>query len=258
MADGTQSIGRALHILKAFDDHHPTWELAQLVEAVGLNKTTVFRILAALEAEGLIEKTNTGEYRLGSEMIAMGGRAARANPLREVASGHLRALARACGETTTLEIARRNGDSGGYMLVIDEVLGKHLVGITQYIGTRLPIHATSTGKALLAFLDDDARHELVTFPLPAFTQQTNITEAAFFAELDAICEDGYALAVGELEEGVVAIGAPVFDHNGNVTAAISMVGPSVRLNREQAHTLAVEVRETALRISHDIGYRALG
>ncbi len=252
---GTQSINRALHILKVFDDHNPRWELPALVEAVGLNKTTVFRILAALEAEGLVEKADTGEYRLGSEMIAMGGRAARANPLREAASGHLRALTRATGETTTLEIARRDTDGAAYMLVIDEVLGKHLVGITQYIGTRLPIHATSTGKVVLAYLPEDSRRDLLPPDLAPLTAHTHHSLDDFIAMLDVTRDHGYALVVGELEEGVVAVGAPVFDANGNPIAAVSLVGPSVRFTRAKAAAVAPQVLETARCISHDIGYR---
>jgi IclR family acetate operon transcriptional repressor len=252
---GTQSINRALHILKAFDDHNPRWELSALVEAVGLNKTTVFRILAALEAEGLIEKTDTGEYRLGSEMIAMGGRAARANPLREAASPHLKALTRATGETTTLEIIRRDTDGAAYMLVIDEVLGKHLVGITQYIGTRLPVHATSTGKVILAYLTDDARADLLPPDLQPLTAHTHQSPDAFIAALQTAYTNGYALVVGELEEGVVAVGAPIFNADGYPIAALSLVGPSVRFTRSRAAELAPQVIATAHRISHDIGYR---
>ncbi len=254
---GTQAINRALQILKVFDDHNPRWELTALVEAVGLNKTTVFRILTALEAEGLIEKTDTGEYRLGSEAIAIGGRAARANPLREAASGHLRALSRSTGETTTLEIVRRDVDGAAYMLVIDEVLGKHLVGITQYIGTRLPIHATSTGKAVLAFLPDNARHDLLPPEFTPLTAHTNHNVDAFNMALDATYACGYALVAGELEEGVIAVGAPVFDANGGPIAAVSLVGPSVRFTRSRATELASQVVEAAHYISHDIGYREI-
>ncbi len=252
---GTQSINRALQILKAFDDHNPHWELAALVAEVGLNKTTVFRILTALESEGLIEKTEMGEYRLGSEVIAMGGRAARANPLRQAAGPHLRALTRATGETTTLEIARYDANGGAYMLVIDEVLGKHLVGITQYIGTRLPIHATSTGKAILAHLPEAARHDLLPLELAPLTAHTQYSVDDINAALGTAREQRYSLVVGELEEGVVAVGAPIFDVDGHPIAAVSLVGPSVRFTPTLARQAAPHVVETAHRISCDIGYR---
>lgn len=255
MTNGTQSIDRALSVLSAFDDHHPTLSLIELVERLDLNKTTAFRILTALEHAGYIDKTANGDYRLGSELIALGGRAARANPLRDAAHIHLQDLTRRTGETTTLEVIRRDERDEPFMLVIDEVLGKHLVGITQYIGTRLPIHATSTGKAVLAYLAPDARADYLRFPLPTLTHHTVTSEVDFLAELERACQQGYALVGGELEEGLVAVGAPIFDTNGQPIAAISLVGPSVRLSRGLAVELAADVVHTAQAISHTIGYR---
>jgi DNA-binding IclR family transcriptional regulator len=141
------------------------------------------------------------------------------------------------------------------MLVIDEVLGRHLVGITQYIGTRLPLHATSTGKAILAYLPDEARQELLPPELAPLTPHTNHTTDAFNAALATAYDCGYALVAGELEEGVIAVGAPIFDANGLPIAAVSLVGPSVRFTRARATELAAQVIEAARCISHDIGYR---
>lgn len=253
--DGTQSIQRALHILKLFDDNCPQWELTALANAAALNKTTVFRILSALEAEGLVERTDDGNgYRLGSEMIALGGRAARANSLRNVSQPALQALSKASGETTTLEILRPDAGGTWSMLVIDEVLGRHLVGITQYIGSRLPIHATSTGKVLLAYMPPTERDALLPPTLEALTESTR-TRAAFLTELETVRRDGYAIAHGELERGLVAIGAPIFDHNGNAQAAISLISPSVRMNTARIASLTADVLTTAAQISQRIGYR---
>src|SRR5690606_9220697 len=122
---------------------------------------TLFRILGALEHEGLLEKNDEGRYVLGSEMIALGGRAARVNNLRTVSHPILKHLTSLTGETTTLEVLRSESNQTWSMLVIDEVIGKHIVGITQYIGSRLPVHATSTGKAVLAFADGDTQETIL-------------------------------------------------------------------------------------------------
>src|SRR5690606_19183745 len=108
--DGTQSIIRALSVLKMFDDANPSWDLQELTDASKLNKTTLFRILGALEYEGLLEKTDEGRYVLGSEMIALGGRAARVNNLRTVSHPILKHLTTLSGETTTLEVMRAESD----------------------------------------------------------------------------------------------------------------------------------------------------
>lgn len=253
--DGTQSILRALSVLKMFDDAHPTWDLQDLTDASQLNKTTLFRILGALEYEGLIEKNDEGRYRLGSEMIALGGRAARANNLRTISHPILKHLTNTTGETTTLEVMRSESDQTWSMLVIDEVIGKHLVGITQYIGSRLPLHATSTGKAVLAFIDDDTRQNLLSAQMAGYTDLTHIEPNALLADLDHISEQGFALAYGELELGLVAIGAPIFNANQQVIAAISLTGPSVRIKRNDVDALAQHVCKHAADISYQLGYR---
>jgi DNA-binding IclR family transcriptional regulator len=252
---GTQSIVRTLHILKLFDDANPRWSLHDLTQASGLNKTTLFRMLGALESEGLLEKDANGDYMLGSELIALGGRAARANNLRSCSHDPLRMLTQQTGETTTLEILRPDRDGTWSTLVIDEVLGRFLVGITQYIGSRLPIHATSTGKIMLAYLDADERDTLLNGHFEQITDATLSDHDALLGELAQIHQQGYATAIGEMERGLVAIGAPIFDVNGRVQAAISLTGPSVRLRDAQINAYIPLVCQTAATISHQIGYR---
>lgn len=237
--DGTQSIIRALRVLKMFDDANPTWDLQDLTEASQLNKTTLFRILGALEHEGLLERTEDGSYQLGSETIALGGRAKRVNNLRAVSHPILKELTARTGESTTLEVLRET-DGHWSMLVIDEVLGKHLIGIHQYIGSRLPVATTSTGKAVLAHLDDDYRQHI----------------SLALDEIATIQAQGYALAYGELEVGLVAIGAPIFGADKDVRAAISLTGTSMRIERDDVPELAALVCEHAQRISYQLGYRA--
>lgn len=254
MTNGTQAVDRAVQLIKLFDDEQPYWDLTQLVDASGLNKTTVHRLLGALESEGLIERHDDNRYKLGSELIALGGRAARANNLRTVSHPHLQALTEQTGETTTLEILRPDRDGQLTMLVIDEVLGRHLVGITQYIGSRLPVHATSTGKAVMAFQAPQVIERVMAQAAETFTPTTLGTEA-YQRELEATRERGYATALGELETGLIAIGAPVFDHNSHVQAAISVIGPSVRIDDTRLAELIPLALETANSISHQIGYR---
>jgi len=246
--EGTQSIVRALGVLKMFDDDNPTWDLQDLTTATGLNKSTLHRILGALEHEGLLERRDDARYYLGSEMIALGGRAARVNNLRTVSHPILHKLTNATGETTTLEVLRPDTGQGWYMLVIDEVLGKHLVGITQYIGSRLPVHTTSTGKAILAFTDADTKKNVIT---AAKGQLSDYIEQ----ELTTIRDQRYTIAYGELEAGLVAIGAPIFDANDEVRAAISLTGPSVRIKQSDLAALAEHVHAHAAQISHQLGYR---
>ncbi len=252
---GTQSIIRTIRLLKAFDDRQPEWSLSDLAEETGLPKTTAFRLLSALESEGLVRKSAEGGYRLGSEMIALGGRAMRANELRTVAHDPLRALARQTGETTTLEILRPDGGGRLTTLVIDETLGRYRVGITQYIGSRLPVHATSTGKAMLAFGPEQVVKEVLKYRLTPFTGKTLTTAADLREALPSIRRRGFATAEGELEAGVMAAAAPIIDHLGGVLAAISIVGPSIRVDRAALDEFGRLVAATTRDIAHALGYR---
>ncbi|MCP4421319.1 MAG: helix-turn-helix domain-containing protein, partial [Chloroflexi bacterium] len=102
---GTQAILRAISILHVFTDAQPEWRLSDLVEAVDLNRTTTYRLLTALETTGMVTRDTEGElYRLGSEIIALGGRALRANPLRKVTHPELKRLSSLTGETVTIDI----------------------------------------------------------------------------------------------------------------------------------------------------------
>lgn len=248
---GTQAVLRAIALLKAFTDEQPQLGLAELARMVGLNKTTAYRMLTALESQGLVARNPANDtYRLGPEVISLGGRALRANDLRSVSRAELEGLARATGEAATLETL-----VGLEVLVLDDVSGAHLIGATQYIGARWPAHATSTGKALLAFLSDADLEAVLSAPLAQVTAQTITVPEDLRQELAAVREQGYARAVEELEAGFSAIGAPVRNHDGQVVAALSLNGPSARLTPERLDEIAPLVVEAAGRVSEQLGYK---
>jgi DNA-binding IclR family transcriptional regulator len=246
---GTQAVLRAITLLKTFTDAQPQLGLADLARTVGLNKTTTYRLLTALESEGLVARNPaTDLYRLGPEVIAMGGRAMRVNDLRSVSQAELEALARATGETISLEVL-----AGAEVLVLDAVSGAHLIGATQYIGARWPAFATSTGKTLLAFLPEVEREAVLQQPLSQVTAQPNADPAALRQELADIRRQGYATAIEELEPDFSAIGAPIFNYDGQVVAAISINGPSARLTPERLLELAPLIVAAGGRISAQLG-----
>lgn len=266
MADtypGTQAVSRAIQLLKYFDDQKPVWSLNDLVLASQLNKTTTFRILSALENEGLLRRTTEGSYRLGSEMIALGGCAMRSNELRTVSRSHIRELSHNTRETVTLEtlhISKNNPrddtpDNQWHMLVIDETLSRYRVGISQFIGSRLPVHASSTGRVVLANLKQEMFEQFLHCPRPKYTDATITAVSPLKKELKRIQKQGYAIVQGEIEEGLVAIGAPIFDYNSHVQSAISVVVPSFRVKRGDLPDLAQQVVAKANTISKLLGYR---
>ena len=171
---GAQTIARAVAILKCFTDTQPQLSLAEVVQATSLNKATAYRMLAALEKEGLITRLGDGEaYRLGSEAIALGGRALRATTLHGASLHELEALAQATGETATVETLIDD-----HMFILNEVMSARLLGAMPSIGTRWALHATSTGKAMLAHLPAAELQRLLARPLARFTVHTLATAAA--------------------------------------------------------------------------------
>lgn len=248
---GTQAVMRAIALLKAFTDEQPQLGLAELARIVGLNKTTTYRLLTALENQGLIARNPANDtYRLGPEVIALGGRALRASDLRSVSRAELEGLARTAGETATLEVLL-----GLDVLVLDEMSGAHLIGATHYIGARWPVHATSTGKVLLAFLPEAELEAVLQQPLAQVTGQTLAAPELLRPALAQIRVSGYAIAIEELEVGFSAMAAPVRNHDGQVIAALSINGPSARLTPERLQEVAPQIVEAASRVSAQLGFK---
>jgi DNA-binding IclR family transcriptional regulator len=237
-------------LLKAFSDAQPEWALTDLAQATGLNKTTAFRLLAALEAEGLVMRNSlSGGYRLGVELVALGGCAMRANPLRAVSRPLLEDLAQACDESATLEVL-----AGQQVLIVDEVSSRHPMGMSQDVGSRLPAHATATGKLLLAHQAAQMLETTLRMPLARLTEQTVVELDRLHTQFEQIRQQGFAVATGELEPGFTAIAAPIYDRERVVVAAISAGGSSLRLIPERQPEIAGLVQLAARQISRQLGY----
>jgi DNA-binding IclR family transcriptional regulator len=246
---GTQTVMRAMTLLKAFSDERPEWGLSDLARSVGLNKATAFRLLNALESEGMLARNpRTDQYRLGPETIALGARALRANDLRSAARPVLSALAFTVSETATLEILE-----GGDALILDEVAGPSLIGSAPSLGTRWPAYATSTGKVLISELEESDRNRRLPRRLSRITDRTITDRAALERELAKVRTRGFATAIEELEQGYVAIAAPVRDHDGRIVAGISVGGPGARLTSARIAAIGPEVRKAAADVSRRLG-----
>ena len=247
---GTQAVLRAIALLKAFTGDKPEMDLPDLADQVDLTRTTTHRLLSALESEDLVAKDPlTHDYRLGPAAIALGSRALRTNDLRNIARPYLESLAARTRETATLEVL-----VDGRMLILDEVLGAHLVGTTPSVGTAWAIHATSTGKVLLAHLTETDRKKLLKKPLTRYTPRTITNCGKLRKEFEQARQRGYAIAAEELEEGYVAVGAAVTGPLGNPVGSLSVGGPSVRLKRDQLSELRKLVTAAARKVSIRLGY----
>jgi DNA-binding IclR family transcriptional regulator len=242
---GTQAVIRAIAILKAMAQSDHGFGITELAVALDLNKAAVFRLLGALEGEGMVARDNTsGAYRLGTELITLGASALGSTDLSAAARDELVELVQQTGETATLEVL-----VGNEVLIIGEVQGRFLLGSTPELGMRWPAHATSTGKVLLALIQPPPPIGQLTKRTP----KTVVSRRDLERDLEHVRQHGYASASDELEVGFTALAAPVRNHFGNVVAALSINGPSARLRPQVLRGMVAPVRSAADRISRRLG-----
>lgn len=254
-ARGTQAIRRAIRILKAFDSVQPNWDPSALSTALGLARGTVVRMLSALEEEGFVVRSDSGRYSLGPELIVLGHLAVRETDLRIVAEPHMNELSEQSCEAVTLEVPSVSLErSPASMLVIQEVAGKHLLGVRPFAGRRLPLHATSTGQALLAALPEDGLEKHLPRTLESYTERTVVDHTKLRERLRQVREQGYAYVAGELERGLVAMAAAVFDAKGAPVAALSIHWPKVRFDEAKTELYGSWLKGSASAISKRLGY----
>ena len=240
---GAQAALRAVRLLKIFSNERPEMSLAELSKASGLNKTTTHRLLRALQSEGLIERNAaTSAYSLGAGLMALGVQALSSNDLRRRVRPLLRMLAKETGETATLEVPVEDS-----MLILDEVAGSHVLGTAGNVGTRWPIHATSTGKVWLAFEDDGL--DRLNEELRPLTASTDVRKDAFPAQLQEIRRRGYAVTVDELEDGFTAVATVIRGALGDVQGALSIGGPTQRLSAARRAELGTALCRTAAKLN---------
>jgi DNA-binding IclR family transcriptional regulator len=240
---GAQAALRAVRLLKLFTNERPEMSLAEISRASGLNKTTTHRLLRALQSESLIDRNPaTSAYSLGAGLMALGVQALASSDLRRRVRPVLRTLARETGETATLEVPFEDS-----MLILDEVAGNHVIGAAGNIGTRWPIHATSTGKAWLAF--DEAGIERLASELKALTGSTLTDRDALKPQLAEIRRRGYAITVDEVEDGFTAVATIIRGVLGDVQGALSIGGPTQRLTSSRRAELGATLCRAAQRLS---------
>lgn len=219
-SNGTQSIDRAAHLVRLVVQADEPITFTALAEATGLARSTTSRLLAALEANHLLERTRAGEY-ISGPLFAL--YAARHDPWSQVArlaDPVLQKVGAATGETVNLAVPR-----GDTVVQIAQVNGTYLLGARDWLHTTVPPHCSALGKVLYAF-------DCLTLPegdLEQRTEHSVATAAALATECATIRRRGHATAREELEIGLDAVAAPVRGQDGTVIAALGVSGPTARL-----------------------------
>jgi DNA-binding IclR family transcriptional regulator len=193
-----------------------------MAESLGVHKSTASRLAAALERGGYLARSGR-RYRLGAELIRLGTLAAGSFDVVARMHAAMEKLAARTGETVNLAVP-----SGDGILNVAEIPSSYILSCSAgWTGRRTKPHAVANGKVLMAY-------QAITIPadLERYTARTITSPAELRAELAAVRRNGYATAVGELEEGLVAVAAPVFGAGGGCVAALSVSGPASRMPPE--------------------------
>jgi|DewCreStandDraft_1066081.scaffolds.fasta_scaffold00555_19 DNA-binding IclR family transcriptional regulator len=248
-----QVLDRAMAILELLWQQGRELNAQQISAHIGVNKSTVRRLLKALAYHRLLEEDErTGQYRLGMKLFELGSSVVARLDIRARARPYLERLVLETGETAHLCILDR-----GEVLYLDKHEPMRTMRIPSEVGRRNPAYCTAVGKALLAYLPEEELEELVRRQgLRAYTPRTITTLAELKQELARVRERGYAVDDEEFEEGLKCIGAPVRDYSGRVVASISIAGPAFRLTEEKIPILAQSVMAVARELSEELGYRA--
>ena len=247
-ASSVQSVDRALTILETLARSGEAG-VTDLATALEVHKSTAFRLVATLESHGLVEQIDgRGKYRLGIGLLRLAGATTARLDVVQEARPISRKLAADTGETVNVAVlADRSA------LYLDQVAGSSALQSHNWVGQHIPLHATANGKVLLIDLDDERQGEMLG-RLQAFTDTTITTRDKLRKELALVREQGYAVAVDELEVGLAAIAAPIHNAHGDVIASMSVSGPTFRHTEERIEQIIPPLVEAAAEVSHRLGW----
>lgn len=252
--NSVQSLERALDLLEALATGGELG-VTELANRTGLVPSTAHRLLHTLTLRGWVTHSSaTGRYLLGYKVSEVAsGVEQRLERLRAVARPHLESIQRATGETVNLVVV-----DGERVVYVDQVEGTRNVRMFTAVGTTVPAHSTSAGKAIMAHWEPGAVAALYAphEPFQQLTPRTLGTVAALEDDFVRIRRRGYAIDNEEHELGVGCVAAPVFDHTGRPAAAISVSGPSARILQAEPAALGSLLVDRAGQVSAALGHRA--
>jgi DNA-binding IclR family transcriptional regulator len=246
MSARLQTADRALQVLQQFRSQAEGLTVTEIATRLGLHRSTASRLVSTMEARGFLERDAAGSLlRLGPEVARIGRIALAGRELATVARPVLDGLAAETGETVTLAVPTHRE-----VLTVAQADGNYFVSSGKWVGVRTPLHCAADGKVLLAF--DGARADLAD--LTKRTKRTIVDPEALARELDAVRRRGFAVAQGELEEGLVGLAVPVWEA-GSCIAALCVSGPEYRLDGKTARRLAPRCKARAVELERSLGAR---
>ncbi|MEA4908897.1 MAG: IclR family transcriptional regulator [Chloroflexi bacterium] len=250
-AEKTQTLDRVIALLDCFSAEHPELGVREVARLVNLSSSTAGRLLAAMKENGILTQNPvTREYSMGPKVLTWASTYTSTLDVRAKAQPALRELYLKTLETVSLYIL-----DGNERVCIERLESPRNVRTVVQVGGRLPLYAGSAGKVFLAFLSPQRRQEILSATaLTPLTRYTIVDTDSLEKELKKIRKQGYAVSFGEWKLEAAGIGAPIFNINGEVVAAVTISGPSQRFTKASITEHAPEVVRVAAQISRELGY----
>lgn len=250
------ALVRGLEVLRAFNADHPTLSLSELAGVLGWSRTAPYRFVHTLQRLGYLQQDpQTRRYRLGSRVLELGFEYLHSLQLPEMAQPYLERLRQETGASAHLGIL-----DGLEVVYVARAQTRLMSASNVHVGSRLPAHATSMGKILLAFQPPEILEELLQqTTLTAYTNRTITDPSRLRQELTAIRQCGYVFNDQEFEFGIRSIAAPIYQSGGQVVAALNVSAPTPVLSDEVVQQVAIgAVRQAANELSKCLGYKGCG
>ena len=245
-----KSVEKAVDILSCFTVETPSLTVTEISFLTGFNQSTVSRILATLEKKRCVEReTPGGKYRLGVKFYQWKSILSQEASIADLARPIMERLRDACGEEVTLYVPGE-----GNRICVEAVKSRYGVAKVTQVGKTLPLHCGASGKVLLAYYPEKARMEVICGrPLEKYTPQTITDPEELEADLEKIRKDGYAVSLGEREDGTYSVVAPVMGKKGNIIASLCVSGPIFRFSEDERSKHVQAVLGAAKEIAMTLG-----
>jgi DNA-binding IclR family transcriptional regulator len=240
------TLENALHLLDLFSLDEPELNATEIADRLHVANSTVHRLVTTLMSEGFITKDrHKNSYRLGTSILALGNIVTTQHKIHTISQSVLEALVQRSNETAHIGILRDFD-----VIYLNKIECSHPVRLLSHLGRRNPAHCTSTGQVLLAHLPAKDLDTFLLNKLERYTSKTITDPEDLLTLLRKIKKQGYSLSVEELHKGVSSISAPIQDSKGQVVAAVTIAGPTQRINSHTISTLIKLVMKASKEMSY--------
>ncbi len=245
-----QSVDRAITVME-FLARRGWSGVTEVSRELDIHKSTAYRLLMTLRDRGLVEQdAATEKYRLGFGVVLLARAVSADLDVLRCAKPLCERLSERTGETVTVAVLE--GDDA---VVIHQSLSRTSALSVDWTGHHTPLHATAAGKIFLSHMPEDQRMRILEEPLERFTSNTTVDPETLREQVAQILDDGYSHTVEELETGLSAIGVPIRSSEGTVVGAVSVSGPSFRMEAADLLSTVEMARRTTAEISRCLGYQ---